>query len=384
MSTDQSGSDEPSATPPAPRVWLLLGHKAGDNTQIRTLADALGWPCTIKRMVYRPTELLSNLLLGPNLRGIRREASDALEPPWPDLVITAGRRNEPVARWIQQQSAGQTRLVHVGRPWARLERFDLIVTTPQYTLPERANILHNTLPLHAVTRERLDQVAAQWRPRLADLPRPYIAVLVGGDSGPFVFDAPKAACLGRSASRLAQQLGGSLLVTTSARTPSGAVDALRDSIDCPAQIFEWRPNAEDNPYHAYLGLADRIIVTGESVSMLTEACATGRPVDIFDLTEGPSAMRPCARMDGPAAWMRGLRNTLRWKRLSHLIAMALGPRRMRRDVRVMQRALIAQGRAAWLGHEPPGGVTGIEDDDLQRAVERVRRLMSEMTESIDR
>ncbi|MFZ0467325.1 MAG: ELM1/GtrOC1 family putative glycosyltransferase, partial [Thiogranum sp.] len=74
-----------------PRVWVLTGHKAGDNAQVIALAEALGWPYVVKRFRYRGWELLTNRLLGATLAGIDRDASSDLAPPWPDLVITAGR-----------------------------------------------------------------------------------------------------------------------------------------------------------------------------------------------------------------------------------------------------------------------------------------------------
>src|SRR5882724_8741 len=203
------------------------------------LVGALGWPYEIKRLAYKRSELPINLLLGGTLAGVARRQSSRLDPPYPDLVISGGRRNEPVARWIRKRNPG-VRLVHLGRPWSRLERFDLIVTTPQYQLPERPNVLHNSLPLHNVTAERLAAAAAHWAPRLAHLPRPWVAVLVGGSSGPYAFTAEAGARLGRQANDLAAAAGGSLLVTTSARTLPEAVAALTAAIDRPAHVFRWR------------------------------------------------------------------------------------------------------------------------------------------------
>ena len=173
-----------------PRTWLLFGRKPGDNGQVLALAEALGWPFEVKRLVYRPTELLTNRLLGTTLLGIDRRRSSPLVPPWPELVITAGRRNEPVARWIRRAANdhAQVRLVHIGRPWAPLDTFDLIITTPQYALPQRANILHTEAPMHRISPQRLDEAAALWRPRLADLPEPWIAVMLGGHVGRWTFD----------------------------------------------------------------------------------------------------------------------------------------------------------------------------------------------------
>ncbi len=332
-----------------PNVWLLMGHKAGDNTQVLALAEALGWPYEIKRFVYKKTELLSNLLLGPTLAGIRKSASTRMMPPWPDLLITAGRRNEPIARWIQKQSNHSTRIVHIGRPWAQPACFDLIVTTPQYQIPSAPNILCNTLPLHRITKERLAQAAEKWQARLAHLPRPYLAMFVGGNSGVHTLDPATAERLGREANAMAESMGGSLLITSSARTPAAAFAILRDTIHAPASIFEWQPDSKDNPYFSYLGLADAFIVTGESISMLTEACITRKPVYIFDLVEHPVSLPTSSskQKEQRPWWLR--MESYHWKPLTHRLAMGIGPPRMRRNIRIMHQDLIDAGRAVWLG-----------------------------------
>lgn len=351
-----------------PRVWLLLGHKAGDNAQVLALAEALGWPFEVKRLIYRKTELLTNGLPGGTLWGIARAGSSPLQPPWPDLVITAGRRNEPVARWIQRQAGGSVRLVHLGRPWAKPECFDLIVTTPQYRLPEQPNILHNTLPLHRVTADKLAEAAALWSPRLAHLARPAIALLVGGNSGPYTLDPDTADYLGRAASRMAA--GGSLLVSTSARTPPAAAEALQAALDVPSHFFRWSPGVADNPYFGYLALADAFIVTGDSMSMLTEACVTRKPVYIFDLGPYPPST-------GLFQHWRQRLTRFRFQALIHRLAMRFGPRRMARDVGIIHRHLIAAGRAAWLGQPFPGNAPP-PLDDVQRAAARVRALFQDV------
>jgi uncharacterized protein len=369
-------------TPPErhPRVWVMTGHKAGDNSQILALAEALGWPFEVKRLVYRPTELLSNLLAPRTLLGILRRKSSPLAPPWPDLIITAGRRNEPPCRWIQARADRRVRLVHCGRPWARIECFDLVVTTPQYRLPERANVLHNTTPLHRVSAAPLAAARALWAPRLAHLPRPYIAVIVGGDAGPYVFDHEAATLLGRAASALAARQGGSLLVTTSARTPRHTIDALEAAIEGPAEIFRWSADAAENPYFGYLAVADSFIVTCESMSMVAEACSTRRPVYMFDLDTGPELHWPLlgSLIEGVPAtsWSRRLRR-LRFQPLVYRIAMVTGPRRLTREVRIIQRRLIADGRVVWLGQDFPPGAPPPPLEDVARAAARVKALFDD-------
>jgi mitochondrial fission protein ELM1 len=357
-------------------VWCLLGRKAGDNTQVRALADELGYGCQEKHILAHPWELLVHLGRGASLAGIDREASTPLLPPWPDLVISAGRRNEPVARWIKRQSGGRATLVHMGRPWADLDEWDLVVTTPQYFLPQRNNILHNSLPLHRLSREQLVDAADALRPQLLGLPRPWIAVLVGGDSGRFVLTAAKGERLGMLANELAGACGGSLLVTDSPRTPVAAADALQARLTVPNYCYRWGSEGA-NPYRALLALADAFVVTGESMSMLGEASAMGRPLFIFDVG------------DGPQPWWR-LAHNYRYKPLSHRLAMQLGPVRMRREIGNIQAELVASGRARWL---EPGTVAAAAGEmtmpapadsqagslaaaELARTAEAVRRLLA--------
>ena len=353
-----------------PIIWCLLGRKAGDNTQVLALADELGYEHEEKNIMAQPWELFTHLKLQVTLAGIDRANSSPLGAPWPDLVITAGRRNEPVARWIKHQSGGRTRLVHIGRPWAPLETYDLIVTTPQYFLPQRNNILHNRLPLHRLLPYELEPAAELLLPELQGLPRPWIALLVGGDSGKFVFTVAKAKRLGQLASRLAGQITGSLLLSDSPRTPKAAADALESSLqEAPHYSYRWG-RGTDNPYRGMLALADAFVITGESMSMLGEARAMGKPLYIFDMG------------DGDKPWWKLLHN-YRYKPLSHRLGMGLGPERMRRDVGKIQQALIDTGDAVWLDEasveeelmsvrsQSGGGL----NEELKAATEAVRRLL---------
>jgi mitochondrial fission protein ELM1 len=365
----------PSRSARAPRVWLLTGHRAGDNSQVVALGEALGWPFERKCFVYAPWELLVNWPFSSTLAGVDVARSSPLAAPWPDLVITAGRRNEPIARWIRRRADRRVRLVHVGRPWAKPALWDLVVTTPQYRVPEAPNVLQNEAPLHRVTPERLAKEAAIWQPRFAHLPRPLIAVLAGGDSGPYPFDARSGWRLGRQASAMARELGGSLLVTTSARTHAWTTDALFAAIDVPAYCYRFEPNAAENPYFGFLACADRIIPTADSVSMMAEACATGRRVYLYDTGEGTTAMHDGgARVPvGEPLW---LFDKAHRKAFVYRQTMLYGPRRLTRDIRIVQRRLVESGRAAWLGEGDPAGAPP-PLRDLERAVARVRALFGD-------
>jgi hypothetical protein len=311
-----------------------------------------------------------------------RARSSALGPPWPDLIIDGGKRSVPVARWIRAQGGGQARWVHVGRPWAPLAEFDLVVAAPQYRLPPRPNVLALAGPLHRVTAERLEAAAGVWTERLQHLPRPWIALLVGGHSAPYTLDAEAAHRLGEIASAAARAEGGSVLATTSARTSADAAEALFESLSGSCYRHRWQTGPADNPYLAYLALADRFIVTGDSASMLAEACATGKPVAMFEVARRPTvlgrllaAIERLATGHGARKNYRGMPKQQDWLARAFDRLVERGLFMPLRDLRECHRELLARGLVHRLGERPAQG-TREPIDDRQRVAARVRQLMT--------
>ena len=363
-----------------PRLWVLLGAHEGDNRQLLALAEALGWPYEPRRLVFKPRSLLPAWLLGASLLRLDRGRSDPLAAPWPDVVLACGRRSAPVARWIGRCSAGASRLVQLGRPRAPLDAFDLVITTPQYGLPARANVVHNVLPLNRSGPPQTAGVAAAWRARLAPLPRPRIAVLVGGNSSSCELSEETARRLRERAHTLARERRGSLLIATSPRTPAAAADILLAESDVPGARYRWRSGDPENPYAVFLEQADELIVTADSASMLAEACATGRPVRYVPLPPPARPRRSSALVLGFLERQRrrvGERGTPRQQRrlgrwLDALIAS--GVVRRPRDLGALHEALRWTRRAQPIDDPDPSAVPA-PDGDLQRTVDAVRRML---------
>jgi mitochondrial fission protein ELM1 len=352
----------------------VIGDKLGDNAQVEVVARALAWPTEVKRLKFQPQWQTGKPPFKPSLYHVDVAASDPLVPPWPDLVLTVGRRPSMAALWIRAQSGGQSRVVIVGRPRRHLEDFALVLAPPQYRLPRRANVVHLDLPLMRVDEEKVTAAAAAWRERMSGLVRPLTAVLVGGPTKPFVFDAAVTASMIGAIERSTGGVG-SLFVSTSRRTPDEVVNALITGLPPSAVLFRWRPEATENPYHALLGLADRFVVTGDSVSMIVEVARLGRPLAIFPL---PVATSPVGRLKrwlaaklqpeagtGRAAALAALGNRL----------YALGVMAYARDFDALHQRLIARGLAVWLG-QPFNAEPARAPDDLDRAVARIRALFA--------
>jgi mitochondrial fission protein ELM1 len=267
----------------APLIWAVTDDRPGTAAQVLGVAAALGLPFVEKRLGYSGLARLPNFVRGAGLMGIDDASRARLAPPWPDVVIAAGRRSAPVARWIKAHAGKAVRLVHLMNPGrVGAGDFDLIVLPHHDCTPpggDAANVLRITGAPHRITDAVLAAAAAKWAPVFAHLSRPYIALLVGGATNRRPFPTPIAQDLGTRTAAMAQSVGGSVLLATSRRTGTDAEQALTGALSGPHASYVWGQGG-DNPYMGFLALADVLVVTGDSVSMCSEACATGKAVFI--------------------------------------------------------------------------------------------------------
>ncbi|MEE8351992.1 MAG: mitochondrial fission ELM1 family protein [Rhodospirillales bacterium] len=270
-------TDTPSSN--SPSVWVLADDRAGNRSQCFGVADALGLNYHVKNPTYGSLACLPNFLLGASFAGINHSSRSQLSPPWPDLVIAAGRRTAPVARKIKRLAGPECFLAQIMHPGPGAGDFGLIAVPNHDGAINAPNSISFTGAPHGLTAERLAEEEKRWQGRFDDLAGPRIALIVGGTTRRRTFTSNMAAELARMASDMAIGSGGALLVTTSRRT-GDAEAALLDSINAPSRVYRWGEEGE-NPYLGYLACADAIIVTGDSVSMCSEVCAGTGPVYIY-------------------------------------------------------------------------------------------------------
>ncbi|HXS40052.1 MAG TPA: mitochondrial fission ELM1 family protein [Stellaceae bacterium] len=267
-----------------PRIWALHDGKSGMANQVLGLAEALGWPFDEKRLVVRAPwrHVTPHLWLYP-LNALDPQGA-VLAPPWPDLIIACGRNTVAPARAAKRRSGGKIFWVQIQDPRFARREVDLVVA-PRHDGVNGANSFSTLGAVHRVNPARLADGAARLGARFSHLPRPLLAVLIGGDNAVYRLTDAGFARLCEQLAALARQ-GFGLAITPSRRTAAARTAQLRAALEgLPAAIWD---GSGDNPYFAMLGLADAILVTADSVSMVSEAAATGKPVYIVPL-EGGSA-----------------------------------------------------------------------------------------------
>jgi mitochondrial fission protein ELM1 len=352
-----------------PRTWLVLGDKPGDNRQVEIIAERLPWPVTRKNVIPRPEWAFAKPKVRPTLEIFDPARSDPLEPPWPDLVLTIGRRPSSAALWIQAQNAGRTRIVLVGKPSGAMTPYDLVIASGEQFLPPLPSVMPIGLPLMRVDPARIAEERAAWEPRFAGLPRPWVAVLLGGPTGPFRFDERLVERVLAAAADIAAEQGGTPFVITSRRTPAAVVEALRRRLPAAARLFAWGDAAAGNPYAALLGMADAALVTADSISMQTEVARQGLPLGLI-----PLGTRWWGGLDRQRrAWLRRL-STGPLAGLANALA-RLGLPMQIRDFEAFQEMLVARGVAARDTSRPPPP-SGSAGDELDAVVRRIEALVA--------
>ena len=251
-------------------------------SQALGLAQATGFRLIEKTLdIRRPWNVLPPQLW-PLSRYVVVGGGTLLGPPWPSVVIGCGRNTVIPALAIRRASGGRTVLAQVQDPRLGRAEFDLLIV-PEHDRLRGRQVFVSRGAMHRVTPARL-AAERQRFPSLAGMRRPILGVLLGGSNKAYRLTSLRLAAIAESIAEILRKSGGSALITPSRRTGDEGRRLIQQRLaGLPATIWD---GTGDNPYFAYLALADTFLVTADSVSMISEAAATGKPVHIFDLDGG--------------------------------------------------------------------------------------------------
>jgi len=298
-----SGTDDLAEAPKPPppslplKVWAVSDGRAGIEAQVVGLSEAIARliPCevTVKRVAWKgrvgrlpwwlnllPKRWLTPESGIPQSKGPQSKGPQDKDGDWPDLWIAAGRATLPLSIRAKRWSGGKTYVVQIQDPRVPATMFDLVIP-PKHDRMSGDNILAITGSPHRVTPQRLETEYEAFKALIDPLPRPRVAVLIGGRSKAFDLSSERAAQIAHSIQIPLEQEGGSLLMTFSRRTPDAARALMTARLrHLPGMIW----NGEGaNPYFAFLAAADYILVTEDSTNMATEAASTGKPVFVLKM-----------------------------------------------------------------------------------------------------
>lgn len=285
-------------------LWVLSDGRKGHENQSLGVAEALSRRVPMRIAVKRlglaswaaslPAWLLWRLIAGRGhgAASVLAEGTEGLAPPWPAMVIGAGRRIAPITAWSRRHHG--IRAVQLMEPHMQASAFDALVI-PNHDLRQRTasppNVVETIGAPNRLTSAAIAEAAERLGPALEALQQPRLergqrlAVMIGGSSRSARFTTADEAALEVALAALAKDHG--LIVTGSPRTPPGLLERLRSAL---TDSFIW-DGTGPNPYPGMLGHADAVLVTEDSVSMASEAATAGLPVHVFPITRTAPKIR---------------------------------------------------------------------------------------------
>lgn len=260
--------------------WLITDGRIGIENEALGLAEALGVPHEIKRVAPLPPWRWIPPRFVPCPLASLGKAGANFRPPWPDLTISCGRQSVAISAEIKRRAGARTFAVFLQNPRVPTTWFDLVVP-PMHDHVSGPNVVETRGAIHRVTPDKIAAGAEKFRAVFSPLPKPWVAVMIGGASKEYRFDAEDAERIGASLARFGAKHGAGLIVTASRRTGEGNTRIIRERLAGTPHWF-W-DGTGDNPYFGMLGLADAIVVTVDSIAMTSEAASTGKPVYVMAL-----------------------------------------------------------------------------------------------------
>lgn len=268
-------------------LWILLDDRRGSVGQAMGIAEALKGRMNIveKKLVYTSLASLPNWIKGRSLLGVDKQKSDNLDEPYPDMILSTSRRTVSVARNIRKKSKNRTKIVQLMYPSEGIGICDMeMVIVPSHDSLRKQKMQKSFVITGAPTRifeNKLEDIRNQWNPVFADLPKPWVSVIIGGAIKNKDWPLELAEELGDKLKEINQKVGGSFLITTSRRTGEKAEKIILDKLKgLPMYTYIWGEKKE-NPIMGFYACADLIVATADSVSMCSEACGTGASVLLY-------------------------------------------------------------------------------------------------------
>lgn len=266
------------------KCWVIGNGSVGVLNQALGLAEALGVPFTKKTFIRKFPYSLIPISLVTNLQTHLTEDSDKMDSPWPDLLIASGSKSVSIAQYIKKASNNKTYVVYVQDPRISSHHFDLIFSMYHDTI-EGKNVYKTNLSLHRVTDKKLKEEKKKFAPLFHSMPKPFNAIIIGGDTKRYKMNENRCNDLFKKIKFIIEKNPGTTLITPSRRTPEYMVNLLKEYVEINNTTYLVDLKNQENPYFAILALADKIFVTNDSVSMISEACAAGKEVYILKLLD---------------------------------------------------------------------------------------------------
>ena len=288
---------------PTKSVLVLNDGRAGHFKQARALAGVIKKARTEKGLSGKDTIIETvevkfksdfartffdmGSFLGLDLHSLSfcfpKEVYDNLKAVYADYVISCGASLAGVNLAFKKE-LGAKSLVIMKPNIYNVGDFDLAVIPVHDKVKASKNVVFTKGTVADLDRDSLRGYGEKLKEKIAVDKDRAIGVLLGGDSKSYVFEKELAIEVLDRIIGSADELDADVFITTSRRTPRAVEFALKEHYGKSGRV-KLLLIANDNNFEGalegILALSNLVVVSGESVAMVTEAVSTGKPVLVF-------------------------------------------------------------------------------------------------------
>ncbi|PPR17000.1 MAG: hypothetical protein CFH33_00152 [Alphaproteobacteria bacterium MarineAlpha9_Bin3] len=263
-------------------IWLLLDDRAGNCSQVLGIEKALNLKCSKKKIQYNSLSKLPNIFLQNSIRHIKFSDRKQFKAPWPKIIIGCGRKSAPIGLWIKKQSNNYSKYIQIMWPSYPYKNIDLIFTPLHDEIKNKDNVIEIQTSPNIINKKFTFESYNKWNNKFGSLIAPKISVIIGGDTKKHKLKINHIRDLFKNINNILNDKG-SIMISSSRRTSKESLIQIKKEIKkLKFKTILWNVNDNTpNPYHGFLAHGDLVIVTGDSVSICSEVCSTGKPLLIF-------------------------------------------------------------------------------------------------------
>jgi hypothetical protein len=253
--------------------WILSDNLVGHEKQSISLAEKLN-------INYKLIKIKKINFIKRNLSSFfNLEKKSFFKPPYPKIIISCGKSTAYYSKMIKQKAKNKIFSIFIQKPPINLSNFDVVIS-PKHDKCKGLNVIETQGALTKINSKYIKNINKKKAPSI--LKKKFVTVLIGGDSKHHKITKSILDKIIKSLRLIEEQKKIRIFILVSRRTGKKNYLYLKKNLVNKNFIFIL-PNSKKVSYLNAISFAKAIIVTSDSVSMVTEASSTGKPTYIIDI-----------------------------------------------------------------------------------------------------
>jgi len=268
------------------KILILADERVGTYSQSIALAKESGLDYEIIFLEYNFLKALPNLFFSESLIRLKKTSIEKLSSLnyAPKYIISAGRKTAPIALFLKRKYNFLSKIIQIMRPEISLKKFDFVIV-PEHDEPKAPypkNLILSIGALTKIERNNDQKIYEKFQVQFENFQKPIIALLIGGSTKKTQFLLKSAQELINQVLIIKKNMNATLIIVNSRRTDVKINNFIKKINEENLVFFDYNKIKESNPFGLILNVADFFIISGDSVSMISQCCSTGKSVFIFD------------------------------------------------------------------------------------------------------